>query len=543
MAGLRGAPHRVTRTFGLSRHPPPPPPSSLVDVAVLTRQARAYEPGDPELRKKRIRRFRLEELQRIPREHRDLHRALHTVMPEALFQPGFLVRICDVLQKYTDIKIDLWADTIRTVRRDQLRSIIPGTTFLAIIGLPPFTEKLVVEVDLRFVYAAVNKLLGGHGISVDMHRPLTEIEQGVFSYLFLKALVLFQDEISTVEQVAVRLEDMRNDVRSTADIFRTEDFWLCSTWKMNFDLDVGYVRVLVPTSLARRVVPRRAPKGSQLEAQMHQRIRRRMARLGGAYVEARVEAGRIDLTQENLTALDPGDIILLEETQVRLRPDGSVSGPAQMTVGLGTRGIVHGEVGVQRGQVVFHIKSIEAIELPEEHDPQLLHGEHGNPEEVMAEYEERPEDEAEDGASSADEVLDEDFGLDDENEGDDEQYEYEEDGYGEYDEEQAYQEEEEQQDAGGGEDEVPIDDDDNLAEAEPLLGDIPIAVVVELGRVQLTADEVIRLRAGQLIELGRSPADPVDLVVNGKLLAKGELVEIEGALGVKLLNLVKDGSE
>ena len=100
--------------------------------------------------------------------------------------------------------------------------MIPGTTFLAIIGLPPFAEKLVVEVDLRFVYAAINKLLGGHGISVDMHRPLTEIEQGVFSYLLLKVLMLFQEEVAAVEQVAVRLEDMRSDVRSTADIFRTD---------------------------------------------------------------------------------------------------------------------------------------------------------------------------------------------------------------------------------------------------------------------------------------------------------------------------------
>ncbi len=64
--------------------------------------------------------------------------------------------------------------------------------------------------------------------------------------------------------------------------------------------------------------------------------------------------------------------------------------------------------------------------------------------------------------------------------------------------------------------------------------------MVELGRVQLTADEIIRLRSGHIMELGRSPADPVDLVVNGKLLAKGELVEIEGSLGVKILSLMKE---
>ena len=39
---------------------------------------------------------------------------------------------------------------------------------------------------------------------------------------------------------------MRSDVRSTADIFRTDDFWLCASWKMNFDLDVGYA-LLPPT--------------------------------------------------------------------------------------------------------------------------------------------------------------------------------------------------------------------------------------------------------------------------------------------------------
>src|SRR5205814_1974566 len=65
--------------------------------------------------------------------------------------------------------------------------------------------------------------------------------------------------------------------------------------------------------------------------------------------------------------------------------------------------------------------------------------------------------------------------------------------------------------------------------------------VIDHGEMK-NPEEVIRLRAGVIIELRRSPADPVDLVVAGKLLAKGELVEIEGQLGVKILNLVKDVS-
>jgi len=46
-------------------------------------------------------------------------------------------------------------------------------------------------------------------------------------------------------------------------------------------------------------------------------------------------------------------------------------------------------------------------------------------------------------------------------------------------------------------------------------------------------------RRGQVIELSRSPGEPVDLVVDGKRVGKGELVEIDGELGVRILSLVK----
>jgi type III secretion system YscQ/HrcQ family protein len=515
-----------------ARTPPPPPAASRVDVHAYTRQSRTYEPDDPDLRKKRVRKFRLEELQRVPREHRDLYRALQHLLPEALFERGLLTSVRQTINQITQIDLDLWLHSIRVVKRTEMRAMIPGATFLGVVGLAPLTEKLLLEIDLRFVYRAIDRLLGGHGVAVDIQRPLTEIEQGVFSYLLLKVLLLFQGQITAPDQIALRLDDMRNDLKSAADIVRHDDFWICVALKMNFDLDVGYCRVLIPAGLAKRISPGRPPPGTALFDRWNARIRERMGRLNGATVDAVIDIGRIELTREDLANLDPGDIILLENTQARLEGD-AVAGTATMTLGLGRKGLIYGNLAAQNSQLVFEVSQIEISETPEPHDPQEAHGEHGNPEEVIAEYEDGGAEQ--DDGSDALEDLDEDYGLDDENEGDDEEFE-------------EYQGEEgqEEQYAEGGEDqaqgeEVPIDDDDNLAEAGPLLGDIPINVVVELGRVQLTADEVIRLRAGQLLELGRSPSDPVDLVVNGKLLAKGELVEIEGALGVKILSLLKEG--
>ena len=72
-----------------------------------------------------------------------------------------------------------------------------------------------------------------------------------------------------------------------------------------------------------------------------------------------------------------------------------------------------------------------------------------------------------------------------------------------------------------------------------MLDDVTVSMVVELGRVNVSATDILGLRAGQIIELVRSPKDPVDLVVDGKRVGQGELVEIEGELGVRILSLVK----
>jgi len=70
------------------------------------------------------------------------------------------------------------------------------------------------------------------------------------------------------------------------------------------------------------------------------------------------------------------------------------------------------------------------------------------------------------------------------------------------------------------------------------LYDVPVRVQAVLGRTRLTVDELLGLQPGSLVELDRRAGEPVDLLVNGRLIARGELVLIEGALGVTLTELV-----
>lgn len=71
------------------------------------------------------------------------------------------------------------------------------------------------------------------------------------------------------------------------------------------------------------------------------------------------------------------------------------------------------------------------------------------------------------------------------------------------------------------------------------LHEIPIMLEAVLGHVTMTIDELLGLGAGSVIEVDRRVGEPIDLVVGGRVLARGELVLIDGALGLTLTEIVR----
>ncbi len=59
-------------------------------------------------------------------------------------------------------------------------------------------------------------------------------------------------------------------------------------------------------------------------------------------------------------------------------------------------------------------------------------------------------------------------------------------------------------------------------------------IAIELGRTKLLVDEILNLGPGSVVSLNQFTGDPVDLFDNGRLIARGELVIIEGKFGVRL---------
>ncbi|WOK37772.1 flagellar motor switch protein FliN [Sphingomonas sp. C3-2] len=69
--------------------------------------------------------------------------------------------------------------------------------------------------------------------------------------------------------------------------------------------------------------------------------------------------------------------------------------------------------------------------------------------------------------------------------------------------------------------------------------EVPVKVQAVLGRSQMDIGQLLRLKSGDVVELDRRVGEPVDIFVNNRLIARGEVVLIDSALGVTLTEIVR----
>jgi flagellar motor switch protein FliN/FliY len=80
---------------------------------------------------------------------------------------------------------------------------------------------------------------------------------------------------------------------------------------------------------------------------------------------------------------------------------------------------------------------------------------------------------------------------------------------------------------------VPVDDGADLGR----LQNVPVELAVEIGRTRMTIGDALALGIGSVVTVGRLAGDPVDLLVNGRVIARGEVVAIEEELGLRITEI------
>ncbi|HEY8297214.1 MAG TPA: flagellar motor switch protein FliN [Candidatus Baltobacteraceae bacterium] len=72
-----------------------------------------------------------------------------------------------------------------------------------------------------------------------------------------------------------------------------------------------------------------------------------------------------------------------------------------------------------------------------------------------------------------------------------------------------------------------------------LLMNVPLQVTAELGKCKMSVADILKLATGSIVELDRLAGGPVDLLVNNKLVARGEVVAIDENFGVRVTELIQ----
>jgi flagellar motor switch protein FliN/FliY len=84
------------------------------------------------------------------------------------------------------------------------------------------------------------------------------------------------------------------------------------------------------------------------------------------------------------------------------------------------------------------------------------------------------------------------------------------------------------------------DEDKSAADLSPVF-DVPVNISAVLGRASMSVQQLLQLGSGSILELDRKVGEAIDIYVNNRLVARGEVVIVDERLGVTMTEIIKDG--
>ena len=69
--------------------------------------------------------------------------------------------------------------------------------------------------------------------------------------------------------------------------------------------------------------------------------------------------------------------------------------------------------------------------------------------------------------------------------------------------------------------------------------DVPLLIIAEIGRTQISVQKVLNLKKGNLLEFNKIVGEPMDVVVGGRLMARGEIVVVNERYGVRISEVTR----
>ena len=412
--------------------------------------------------------FRFSGLEKVSKRQERLLRNLEWLLPNVPTTGEVSSEVKCQLHDMLEEEVTLETELIHVVPLPKLRQYVGEPTFLAVLAAQPNKTRALLEVELGLAHKAIDLLLGGVGEAMAL-RPLTDIEEGMMTYLVIETLRALSVGLDP-SLPKLRLESLARSFGEVSSLIGEDESVVVVQLKAAFGAHSGSVRLFIPEVVL-------AAAGPPLDAPVRRARRLATAHAGASRLEhigavLRVEIGQVEISGGDLAHLTAGDVVLVDG--LTCRPDRGEGGPARMRVGLGRLGHVAVELTLVEGRFKAEVKGIVLGAPPSPAASEAV----GSPPALG----EQPEASTSPGVKGRDDV-------------------------------------------------------EGNPEGADLMNDIPLQISVELARLPITGEQLVALKVGQVFDLNRTPAEPLELSVNGRVVARGELVEVEGNLGVRIISL------
>lgn len=279
-----------------------------------------------------VRPFDFSRLRKIRREEAKLVNQLYRYLPATsgeTFHDSFERLVSQELGE----KFTLGLSRVHSAEAHEYFKTLPQTGLFLVLGMPPLEVKAFCEIDYVLGHVMIDRLLGGSGKPPKALAPLTEIEEGVISYLGLTLLGHFYEQAGGSERSHFRLQAISSRPADLNHFVPSGDRLIIAAFDAKLGKQGGYFRLLFPQAFAEQVLfeplltPQEALRlyGSRREA------------LGFVPTHLWAEAGRAAVRQSELQGIREGDIVLLDGGEVR-KQEGKWGGYVTLRVGNGTQG-------------------------------------------------------------------------------------------------------------------------------------------------------------------------------------------------------------
>ena len=234
---------------------------------------------------------------------------------------------------------------------------IPDPAVVVVLGTAPREGKILLEVDANLASFLVERLLGADAQTLPSPKSLSEIEQGVLQYLILQLLAHIYRLCGNDSRVHFRFEKFLFSAKSVKEIVPLEANAFILNLKISIGKSSGFVRLVFPSPLVEKLYLGIEAKGEARQAE-YQYLLSRLTEFGHIEFPIWAEGGRVTITAGDIENLETGDVIVLEDTSLKLDEKG-LSGKTVLRAGDGTHGGFISEISADPKKIHCRIVDVQ----------------------------------------------------------------------------------------------------------------------------------------------------------------------------------------